>query len=432
MSLLCITNGHVIDPATGRDGAADIWIDKASGQIIDAPAQPPVDAEMIDAAGKIVAPGFVDIHVHFREPGQTHKEDIGTGSRAAAAGGFTSVVCMPNTSPVADNAGTIQRIRDAVARKAVVRVYPTGCLTVGMAGESLAPIGSLKEAGIVAVTDDGKCVQNNEIMRRAVEYAHMFGLVVMDHCEDASMTAGAVMNEGYWSLRLGLKGWPSAAEDMMIARNVVLSRHTGAHIHMQHVTTAYGVDIIRRAKKRGIRVSGEASPHHLFFTDADCAEYNTHFKMNPPLRTEADRQALIEGILDGTLDVLATDHAPHTADEKDCEFDYAPFGIIGLETALPAYLEVLFHSGKCDLPFLIERMSLKPAQLLGLNAGTLASGAPADVVIFDPHEAHTIEAAQGQSRSRNCPWDGHTLRGRVLRTLIGGVTVWDGKQILGR
>lgn len=432
MSLLCITNGHVVDPATGRDGKADIWIDKASGWIIDAPAEPPADVETIDAAGKVVAPGFVDIHVHFREPGQTHKEDIGTGSRAAAAGGFTSVVCMPNTSPVADNAGTIQRIRDAAARKAVVRVYPTGCLTVGMAGESLAPIGSLKEAGIVAVTDDGKCVQNNEIMRRAVEYAHMFGLVVMDHCEDASMTAGAVMNEGYWSLRLGLKGWPSAAEDMMIARNVVLSRHTGAHIHMQHVTTTYGVDIIRRAKKRGIRVSGEASPHHLFFTDADCADYNTHFKMNPPLRTEADRQALIEGILDGTLDVLATDHAPHTADEKDCEFDYAPFGIIGLETALPAYLEVLFHAGKCDLPFLIERMSLKPAQLLGLNAGTLAVGAPADVVIFDPHEVHTIDATKGQSRSRNCPWDGHTLRGRVHRTLVGGVTVWDGEQILDR
>jgi dihydroorotase len=366
----------------------------------------------------------VDIHVHLREPGQTHKEDIASGTRAAAAGGFTSIVCMPNTSPPADNPGTIRRINDSIQRNAAVRVYPTGCLTVDMQGERLAPIGSLKNEGIVAVTDDGMCVQNNEIMRRAVEYARMFDLPVMDHCQDGDMTRGSVMNEGYWSLRLGLKGWPSAAEDMIIARNVILSRHFDAHIHIQHVSSAYGVDIIRRAKRRGIRVSGEATPHHLFFTDECCREYDTLFKMNPPLRTEEDRQAIIAGVLDGSIEIIATDHAPHTDDEKDCEFDIAPFGVIGMETALPACLEVLVHSGKCDLPFLIGLMTHKPARILNLPAGTLSPGAAADITLFDPDRAFTVDPARFAGKSRNCPWNGMRLRGRVLRTLVGGKTVW--------
>jgi len=267
-------------------------------------------------------------------------------------------------------------------------------------------------------------------MRRAVEYAHMFNLPVMDHCQDASMTKGSVMNEGYWSLRLGLKGWPSAAEDMIIARNVVLSRHFDAHIHMQHVSSAYGVDIIRRAKKRGIRVTGEATPHHLYFTDACCQDYNTVFKMNPPLRTEEDRQAIIEGILDGSLDVIATDHAPHTEDEKDREFDLAPFGIIGMETALAACLGILVHSGRCDLPFLLARMTHKPAEILNLPAGTLSAGATADITIFDPDLEWEVDPARFVGKSTNCPWNGMRLKGKVTRTIVNGRTVWDGNQIL--
>lgn len=426
---LWIRNGRVIDPANDRDGIGDVF---ARGGILVDRLDPGEQgrAEVIDADGCVVCPGLVDIHVHLREPGQTHKEDIASGSRAAAAGGFTSIVCMPNTSPVGDNPGTIRRISDSINRNAVVRVYPTGCLTVGMEGKQLAPIGSLHKEGIVAVTDDGRCVQSNEIMRRAVEYARMFDLPVMDHCQDTSMTEGSVMNEGYWSLRLGLKGWPSAAEDAIIARNVILSRLLDARIHMQHVSSAYGVDIIRRAKKRGIRVTGEATPHHLFFTDADCRDYNTLFKMNPPLRSEADREAIIEGFLDGSIDIIATDHAPHTADEKDCEFDTAPFGIIGMETALAACLEVLVHSGRCALPFLIARMTHKPAAILGLPAGTLSPGAAADITVFDPDQPYRVDPSAFFGKSTNCPWNGLSLRGRILRTVVGGRTVWDGRQIL--
>jgi dihydroorotase len=427
-SRVIIRQGRVIDPASGRDEIADLRLE--DGRIVSAFAAGDEDAAVYDASGLVVAPGLVDIHVHLRDPGQTQKEDIGSGTRAAAAGGFTTVVCMPNTSPVADNPGTIRRILDSVQRGAVVNVYPTGCLTVGMEGTALAPLGSLKAAGIVAVTDDGRCVQNNEIMRRAVEYAQMFDLPVMDHCQDAALTRGAVMNEGYWSLRLGLQGWPAAAEDLIIGRNVVLSRHTGAHIHMQHVSTAYGVDIIRRAKKRGIKVSGEAMPHHMFFTDEDCRTYDTDFKMNPPLRTAEDREAVIQGVLDGALEVIATDHAPHTRDEKDCEFDNAPFGIIGLETALAACLEVLVHAGRCDLPFLLSRLTHKPAEILRLPKGTLAEGADADVVIFDPNEPWTVDPERFQSKSANCPWKGRTLRGRVKATFVAGRQVWDGERIL--
>lgn len=428
-NLLWIKNGRVIDPANNRDAVGDVFA--KDGILVDSLTDDEKQAaEVVDATGLVVSPGLVDIHVHLREPGQTHKEDIASGTRAAAAGGFTTIVCMPNTSPVGDNPGTIRRINDSITRNAVVKVYPTGCLTVGMAGERLAPMGSLKNEGIVAVTDDGLCVQSNEIMRRAVEYARMFDLPVMDHCQDASMTQGSVMNEGYWSLRLGLKGWPSAAEDMIIARNVVLSRHFDAHIHMQHVSSAYGVDIIRRAKKRGIRVSGEATPHHLFFTDENCKDYDTLFKMNPPLRTEEDREAIIEGVLDGSLDIIATDHAPHTEDEKDCEFDTAPFGIIGMETALAASLEILVHSGKCDLPFLLARMTHKPAEILNLPAGTLTTGAKADVTIFDPDQAWTVDPARFSGKSTNCPWNGMSLRGKILRTIVDGKTVWDGHQII--
>ena len=419
-----IQNGRVIDPANDRDAIGDIFI--RNGKIVTAlSAEEKKQAHIIDASGKIVAPGLVDIHVHLREPGQTHKENIYSGTRSAAAGGFTSIVCMPNTQPTIDNPGTIRLILDSCRRNAVVNVYPTGCLTIGMKGEQLAPIGSLHAEGIVAVTDDGACVQSNEIMRRAAEYAHMFGLPIMDHCQDAALTRGSVMNEGEWSLRLGLKGWPSAAEDIIIARNVILSQYTGAHIHMQHVSTANGVDIIRRARKRGIHVSGEAMPHHMYFTDADCREYNTNFKMNPPLRTAADRDAVIEGVLDGTLEVIATDHAPHSEDEKDCEFDQAPFGIIGMETALSTCLEIFHHQKRCDLPFLIRRLTQLPADIVKLPKGTLSEGVDADVVIFDAEEAWTVDAKTFQSKSVNCPWHGQTLRGKVKQTIVSGKVVWD-------
>ena len=427
MPALWIQNARVIDPASRRDAPGDLFIDQ--GRIV-APlsAAARKRARRIDARGLLACPGLVDVHVHFREPGQTHKETIATGSRAAAAGGFTSVVCMPNTSPVADNSGTIQLMKDVIARDAVVRVHPTGCITVGMKGQILAPIGSLKRAGVVAITDDGECVQSNDLMRRAVEYARMFSLPVMDHCQDYSMTQGAVMNEGVVSTRLGLRGWPHAAEDIIVARNIILAEQTGAHIHLQHISSRYSVDHIRRAKARGVRVTAEATPHHLALTEDTLAGYDTHFKMNPPLRTEADRQALIAGLRDGTLDIIATDHAPHTDYEKDKEFDYAPNGILGLETALPVCLDVLVRQARFKLSRVIDLMTRLPAKIVDLPAGTLAEGAAADVCLFDPEETWRYDAKAGQSKSSNSPWSGRELRGRVRTTIVGGKVVYtDGR-----
>ncbi|MBC8011000.1 MAG: dihydroorotase [Burkholderiales bacterium] len=430
MPLLHVTNARVIDPAAKRDEASgELFIQ--DGVFVARPSAAALKkARRIDAAGLVAAPGLVDVHVHFREPGQTHKETIETGSRAAAAGGFTSVVCMPNTAPVADNAGTIQLIKDSAARSACIHIYPTGCITVGMKGQALAPIGSLKRAGVVAITDDGDCVQSNELMRRACEYSKMFGLPLMDHCQDHSMTVGAVMNEGAMSVKLGLKGWPNAAEDLIVARNCILSEYTGAHIHMQHVSSRNAVDILRRAKARGVKVTGEACPHHFAFTDERLATYDTHFKMNPPLRTEEDRLAVIAGLKDGTLDILATDHAPHTPDEKEREFDHAPNGILGLETALAVSLDILVRQNKFKLATLVDLWTRKPAQLLGLPAGTLAEGAPADLVLFNPDEEWTYDAKAGFSKSANSPWSGQKLRGRVRQTFVSGKLVFANGKIL--
>ena len=429
MSSLWITNARVIDPAARRNARGDLFI--ADGRLVagfsDAQKK---SAQKIDARGLIACPGLVDIHVHLREPGQTHKETIQTGSWAAAAGGFTTVVCMPNTSPVADNAGTIEYIHNAIEHGAVVHVHPTGCITVGQKGEQLAPTGSLKRAGVVAITDDGHCVQNNELMRCAVEYAKMFDLPVMDHCQDEAMTQNAAMNEGVMSTRLGLRGWPHAAEDVIVSRNVILSTYTGAHIHLQHISSKYSVDIIRRAKGRGVRITAEATPHHLALTEAALAGYDPNFKMNPPVRTEEDRRALIAGLRDGTIDCVATDHAPHTDYEKDKEFDYAPFGVIGLETALPVVLDVLHRQGRFSLSDVIALMTHKPARLLNLPGGTLAEGAAADVTLFDPGEQWLYDAEAGFSKSGNSPWHRQTLTGRVKTTIVSGRVVYDGQKIV--
>ena len=422
MPALWIRNARIVDPASKRDGVGDLFAE--DGRIVATlSAAGRKRAKKIDAKGLVAAPGLVDIHVHFREPGQTHKETIATGSRAAA-GGFTTVVCMPNTTPTADNAGTIQYILDAVRRDAVVKVLPTGCITIGAKGDTLAPIGSLKRAGVVAITDDGDCVQSNELMRRAIEYARMFGLPVMDHCQDTSMTEGAVMNEGDVSIRLGLRGWPNAAEDVIVSRNVILSSYTGAHIHMQHISSARSVDILRRAKSDGVRVTAEATPHHIAFTDEALATYDPNFKMNPPLRTEADRRAIIAGLKDGTLDCISTDHAPHTDYEKDKEFDYAPNGILGLETALAVVLEVLVRKSKFKLSHAVDLMTRRPARVLGLPAGTLLPGAAADICLFDPDESWVYDAKAGQSKSSNSPWSGRTLVGRVKTTIVDGRVVF--------
>ena len=429
MSSLWITNARVIDPAARRNARGDLFI--ADGRFVAGfSAAQKKAAKKIDARGLVACPGLVDIHVHLREPGQTHKETIQTGSWAAAAGGFTTVVCMPNTSPVADNAGTIEYIHNAIEHGAVVHVHPTGCITVGQKGEQLAPTGSLKRAGVVAITDDGHCVQNNELMRCAVEYAKMFDLPVMDHCQDEAMTQNAAMNEGVMSTRLGLRGWPHAAEDVIVSRNVILSTYTGAHIHLQHISSKYSVDIIRRAKSRGVRITAEATPHHLALTEAALAGYDPNFKMNPPVRTEEDRRALVEGLRDGTIDCVATDHAPHTDYEKDKEFDYAPFGVIGLETALPVVLDVLHRHGRFSLPEVIALMTHKPARLLNLPGGTLAADAVADVTLFDPDEQWLYDAEAGFSKSGNSPWHRQTLTGRVKTTIVSGRVVYDGQKIV--
>jgi dihydroorotase len=423
-NIVWISKGRVIDPENNRDEEGDVYIfdGKIVNSLTDCQKQ---KAQWIDASGLVVSPGFVDLHVHLREPGQTHKEDIKTGSMAAAAGGFTSVVCMPNTSPPADNAGTIQQINDAIKRKAIVNVFPTGCISVGSKGERMTNFGSLKKAGIIAITDDGSCVQNNEIMRRALEYARMFNLCIMDHCQDFSLTCNSVMHEGEWSLRLGLNGWPSMAEEIIVGRNVVLSSYTDAHVHLQHISSAGSVAMIRSAKKCGVKITAEATPHHIYFTDAWLKDYNTFLKVNPPLRTEKDRLAIIDGLVDGTIDAIATDHAPHMDYEKDQEFDKASFGMIGLETALSVVLEVLYYTKKCDLSLIIDLLSRRPARILDLPKGSLSVGADADITIFDPKEVWIAMTEDFKSRSSNSPWIGSSLRGKVKKTIVSGKVVFE-------
>jgi dihydroorotase len=404
----------------------------------------------------VVAPGLIDIHVHLREPGETAKETIATGTQAAARGGFTTLVCMPNTTPAIDNPGTVALIQGKAEQHGVVNVYVAGAITKGIAGEELAPIGSLKQAGVVAITDDGHCVQNHELMRRALEYARMVDLPVMDHCQDYSLVSDGVMHEGYWSTLLGLRGWPATGEDLVVARNILLAELTGAHVHCQHLSTAGSVQLVREARKRGIPISGEACPHHFTLTDAAIAGsekfwaadgqgvfgkasfpaplpswpvYDTNFKMNPPLRSAKDREAVLEGLADGTIEVLCSDHAPHCGYEKEVEFDYAPFGITGLETELALSLTQLYHAKRLALPEVVAKFTSAPARLLRLPKGSLSVGADADVTIFDPERDWIFRRADSVSKSKNSPFDGWPLKGRAVATIVQGTLLWSDESI---
>jgi len=417
-----IRNGRIVDPASQRDEIGDLWI--VDGVISQSP---PAKADAtIDASGLVVAPGLIDLHVHLREPGQPAKETIASGTRAAAAGGFTSVVCMPNTSPAADSASTIAWIKEKAAREACVNVFPTGAITKNLAGEELAPIGSMHQAGIVALTDDGHCVQNHELMRRAVEYARMFKLPVLDHCQDYNLVGKGVMNEGYWSTVLGLPGWPAAGEELIVMRNALLAELCRSPIHCQHLSCAGSVRVLREARSRGVPLSGEICPHHIAIEDSALQQFDTDFKMNPPLRTERDIEALIESVADGTITILGSDHAPHCDYEKNVEFDNAPFGIVGLETEFALFADILVHKRKAiDLPRLVELLTINPARLLNLDRGTLAPGAVADVTLIDPDLEWTVDREQFQSKSRNSPFHGWELKGRAVRTIVAGQTVWE-------
>lgn len=418
-----ITNGRVIDPANQRDEIADIWI--VGGKISTIAPTADVDVESIDASGLVVAPGLIDLHVHLREPGQSHKETIASGTMAAAAGGFTSIVCMPNTSPVADSPSVIRWIHERVEQVAHVNVFCTGAITKGLAGEELAPIGSMVKAGIVAITDDGHCVQSHEVMRRALEYARMFDLPLLDHCQDYSLVANGIMHEGEWSVRLGLPGWPRIGEELIVSRNILLSELCDAPVHCQHLTSGGSVDLIRQARARGVKISGEICPHHITLTDASLKEFDSNYKMNPPLRTQDDIDLLLGGIADGTIDILASDHAPHAGYEKEVEIDQAPFGILGLETEFGLFCDTLVHKTKTiGLPRLIELLTINPARLLKLDRGTLSHGAPADITLIDPEQTWTVDKTASYSLSRNTPYHGTTLQGRAVQTIVSGRTVW--------
>jgi dihydroorotase len=418
---LFIRGGRIIDPASGRDEVGDLLI--VDGRIA-AGTAPSSSVPVLEARGLIVAPGLIDMHVHLREPGGSQKETIASGARAAAAGGFTSVLAMPNTTPPADGPNTIALMRQRAAEAACVNVFVSGCLTVGMKGEQLAPIGSLHKAGVVALTDDGHCVQDNELMRRALDYARMFDLLTLDHCQDYSLSAGGVMHEGYWSAVLGLPGWPRIAEDMIVARNILLAELTGARVHVQHLSSAGSVRLVREGKARGVKISAEAMPHHLALTDASIQGYDTRFKMNPPLREKADQDALFAGLADGTIEILASDHAPHASYEKEVEFADAPFGIVGLETELGLFMKLLIDGGVLDWPAMLAKLTINPARLLGLDRGTLAPGLPGDVTIIDPKSPWTVDSARFHSLSRNTPFDGWELPGRAVSTVVNGSVVW--------
>jgi len=411
---------RVIDPARGIDEVTDIGV--ADGCFAD-PGEI-ANPRVVELGGKVLAPGFIDLHVHLRQPGNNMAETIASGTAAAAAGGFTSVVAMPNTNPPADNAGAIEFLRQTAAQKGVVRVLPCGCMTKNYEGLEMAGIGSLKAAGVVALSDDGRCIQDHSLMRHVVEYAKSFNLPILDHCEEKTLAAEGVMNEGKWSVLLGMNGISGASEELIVARNIILARQIGWKIHMQHVSVKESVRLLRDARAQGIPVSGEVTPHHLTLNDEYIKTYDTNYKMNPPLRSEEDRLALIEGVADGTITVIATDHAPHTQTAKLVEFDYAPFGIVGLETALPVCYTELVAKRVIGLPTLVKLLTTGPAEVLGIDAPSLECGRPADIVIFDPARKYTIDAEKFKSNSRNTPFHGCQVQCKVCMTLVNGKPVY--------
>lgn len=425
--VILIKGGWVIDP--GRvNGQADLLIE--NGRIVAGGPSPALPAGQragpvttIEAAGKLVLPGFVDLHVHLREPGFEYKETIQTGTAAAVAGGFTSVCCMPNTNPVNDNQAVTEFILDRARAAGQAHVFPVGAITKGSEGKELAEIGELRRAGCAAISDDGRPVMNSLIMRRAMEYASAFDLPVIDHCEDLHLSEGGCMNEGLVSTQLGLPGIPAAAEDVMVARNLALAELTGARLHLAHISTAGSVRLVREAKARGIRVTAEACPHHFSLTEEAVHGFNTHAKMNPPLRTWQDVQAIKDGLRDGTIDVIATDHAPHAEQDKQREFATAPFGIVGLETALPLTL-ALVDEGVLSLEAAVAKLTVEPARVFGLPKGTLAPGADADVVIVDPQATWEVDPTRFRSKSRNTPFAGWKVKGRVHSTIVSGKVVY--------
>jgi dihydroorotase len=426
MKPLFFRNGRVIDPSQKLDEVTSILVLDGCVAGIGHDVAVPDGAEVVDASGLVIAPGLIDVHVHLREPGQEDRETIATGAMSAAAGGFTGICAMPNTDPVIDNQGAVGFVKAKGEAAGLARVYPIGCVSVGQRGEQLAEFGEMAAAGAVAVSDDGHPIMSSHLMRTALEYARTFGIPVADHCEDMPLAAGGAMHEGIVSTRLGLKGIPAAAEEIHVARDIILAELTGGHVHLCHMSTRGSVELIRRAKHKGLRVTAEAAPHHFSLTHERCEGYDTNAKMNPPLREAEDRDAIRAALADGALDCIATDHAPHHYDAKEREFDDAPNGIVGLETALSLALRELVSSGLMALPALIERMSCAPARLWHLPGGTLRKGAAADIVVFDPKATWTVDPARFRSKSRNTPWAGETLPGIVRATFVGGRRVFAG------
>lgn len=423
MKALLIHGGTVIDPSSGRNELADVRIEDGKIAAVGMNLRGN-DAETFNAAGCIVAPGFVDMHVHLRDPGFEHSETVETGSRAAAAGGFTTVCCMPNTNPINDSAVVTNYILDRARRTAIVKVHPIGAITKGSLGEDLASIGSLKRAGVVAISDDGRPVMNARLMRRAMETARSFGLPVINHCEDLNLSAGGDMHEGFESVRLGLRGIPSCSEDVMVARDILLAEVTGAQYHVAHISTRHAVAMVAFAKSKGLPVSCEVTPHHFALSDAEMAPYDSNYKMRPPLRCGVDAEAMIEGIVSGVVDAIATDHAPHPGSEKMQEFERCPFGIIGLETAIGLSLEKLVHPGHITLEHMVRLFTTGPSRILGLESGTLSPGAAGDVTVFSTDRIWRYDVNHSSSRSRNSPFDGHAFRGGPVATVVDGVVVW--------
>jgi len=428
MKPLLIHGGRIIDPSQGIDKVSSLLIAEGKVSWWGEATPPQPDYDILDAQGLVVCPGFIDLHCHLRQPGFEEKETIATGTQAAARGGFTTICCMPNTNPPLDNQAAIDYVKSVAASEGTVRVLPIGCISKGRQGKELAEMGELASAGVIGYSDDGQPVSSSRLMRQALDYSRAFGLPIIDHCEDTALTEGGLMNEGIISTRLGLKGIPAAAEEIMVARDLALAELTGARLHIAHVSTEGSVELIRRAKEKGLNVTAEVTPHHLTLTEERVLGYDTNAKVNPPLRTRRDIGALIAGLNDNTIDIIATDHAPHTEADKLCEFALAPFGISGLETALGSLMS-LVHDGQLSLDIIIAKLTYEPARIINNKAGTLAIGAPADVTIFDPDMNWVVDTKAFASKGRNTPLAGSSLKGRVMATIFGGKLVYKDNSV---